>query len=150
MLSDNIISEIIPHAVYNKEDGTYDLNLQVKMEANLSARVGGNVSSSGANQVYFGASYQNLNYYSKEFTFDGQLGRIYNNLQLAARIDFPTLIPTSYRFMASISTFDYYKEEKLFSNNDNPAFNKKKEEFVKIKAALPFLSRKKEIGRAHV
>ena len=143
LLSDNIISEIIPHAVYNKEDGTYDLNLQVKMEANLSARVGGNVSSSGANQVYFGASYQNLNYYSKEFTFDGQLGRIYNNLQLAARIDFPTRIPTSYRFMASISTFDYYKEEKLFSNNDNPAFNKKKEEFVKIKAALPFLSRKK-------
>lgn len=143
LLSDNIISEIIPHAVYNKEDGTYDLNLRVKMEANLSARVGGNVSSSGANQVYFGASYQNLNYYSKEFTFDGQLGRIYNNLQLAARIDFPTRIPTSYRFMASISTFDYYKEEKLFSNNDNPAFNKKKEEFVKIKAALPFLSRKK-------
>ena len=143
LLSDNIISEIIPHAVYNKEDGTYDLNLQVKMEANLSARVGGNVSSSGANQVYFGASYQNLNYYSKEFTFDGQLGRIYNNLQLAARIDFPTRIPTSYRFMASISTFDYYKEEKLFSNNDNPAFNKKKEEFVKIKAALPSLSRKK-------
>ena len=27
------------------------------MEANLSVRVGGNVSSSGSNQVYFGASY---------------------------------------------------------------------------------------------
>lgn len=143
LLSDNIISEIIPHAVYNEEDSTYDLNLQVKMEANLSARIGGNVSSSGTNQVYFGASYQNLNYYSKEFAFDGQLGRVYNNLQLAARIDFPTRIPTSYRFIAAISTFDYFKEKRLFSNNDNPAFNKKKEEFVKLKAALPFLSRKK-------
>ena len=90
LLSDNIISEIIPHAVYNEKDQTYDLNLQVKMEANLSVRVGGNVSSSGSNQVYFGASYQNLNYYSKEFNFDGQLGRVYNNVQLAARIDFPT------------------------------------------------------------
>ena len=46
---------------YNEKDQTYDLNLQVKMEANLSVRVGGNVSSSGSNQVYFGASYQNLN-----------------------------------------------------------------------------------------
>ena len=71
LLSDNIISEIIPHAVYNEKDQTYDLNLQVKMEANLRLSVtnpvGGNVSSSGSNQVYFGASYQNLNYYSKEF-----------------------------------------------------------------------------------
>lgn len=83
LLSDNIISEIIPHAVYNEKDQTYDLNLQVKMEANLSVRVGGNVSSSGSNQVYFGASYQNLNYYSKEFNFDGQLGgsTIMYNLQ---------------------------------------------------------------------
>lgn len=143
LLSDNVISEIIPHAVYNEEDSTYDLNLQVKMEANLSVRVGGNVASSGSNQVYFGTSYQNLNYYSKEFTLDGQLGRVYNNVQLAARIDFPTKLPTSYRFIASISTFDYFKEAKFFSNKDNPAFNKKREEFIKIKAALPFLSRKK-------
>lgn len=143
LLSDNIISEIIPHAVYNEKDQTYDLNLQVKMEANLSVRVGGNVSSSGSNQVYFGASYQNLNYYSKEFNFDGQLGRVYNNVQLAARIDFPTKLPTSYKFIASISTFDYFKEAKFFSNKDNPAFNKKREEFVKLKVSLPFLSRKK-------
>jgi NTE family protein len=129
--------------VYNEKDQTYDLNLQVKMEANLSVRVGGNVSSSGSNQVYFGASYQNLNYYSKEFNFDGQLGRVYNNVQLAARIDFPTKLPTSYKFIASISTFDYFKEAKFFSNKDNPAFNKKREEFVKLKVSLPFLSRKK-------
>jgi len=31
--------------------------------------------------------YQNLNYYAKEFTFDGQLGKVYNNAQLMARID---------------------------------------------------------------
>ena len=111
LLSDNIISEIIPHAVYNEKDQTYDLNLQVKMEANLSVRVGGNVSSSGSNQVYFGASYQNLNYYSKEFNFDGQLGRVYNNVQLAARIDFPTKLPTSYKFIANIIDFSETKHD---------------------------------------
>ena len=84
-----------------------------------------------------------MNYYSKEFNFDGQLGRVYNNVQLAARIDFPTKLPTSYKFIASISTFDYFKEAKFFSNKDNPAFNKKREEFVKLKVSLPFLSRKK-------
>lgn len=143
LLSDDVISEIIPHAVYNPIDETYDLKLKVKMEDNFSVRAGGNISSSNSNQVYFGLSYKDLNYYSKEFIFDGQVGKVYNNIQLTAKVDFPTEIPTSYRFIASISTFDYYKNDKLFSGIDNPAFNKKDERFLKVKAALPFLSNKK-------
>lgn len=143
LLSDNIISEIIPHAKYNEESQLYDLHLKVKMEDNFSIRVGGSVSSSTSNQMYFGISYQDLNFYSKEFVFDGQLGKVYNNLQFAARIDFPTNIPTSYKFIASISTFDYFKKDKLFSGGDKPAFTKKKERFAKLKVALPFLSKKK-------
>lgn len=60
------------------------------MKDDLSLRVGGNVGSNGANQVYIGATYHNLNNLSKEFSLDGQLGQIYNNLQLSGRIDLPT------------------------------------------------------------
>lgn len=147
LLSDNMISEIIPHAIYNPEDDTYDLHLKVKMEDDFSVRIGGNVSTTSSNQIYLGLTYQNLNYYSKEFTFDGQLGKIYNNAQLMAKVDFATTIPTSYRFIASISTFDYFKKDKLFSKNNKPAFNQKDERFMKLKVALPFLSSKRiEIG----
>ena len=31
LLSDKMISEIIPHAIYNPEDDTYDLHLKVKL-----------------------------------------------------------------------------------------------------------------------
>ncbi|WP_321331504.1 patatin-like phospholipase family protein [uncultured Bacteroides sp.] len=143
LLSDNIISEIIPHAIYNPNDKTYDLHLNVKMEDNFSIRVGGNVSTTNSNQIYFGLAFQDLNYYSKELTFDGQVGKIYNNLQLMAKVDFPTTMPTSYRFIASISTFDYFKKDKLFSNRDIPAFNSKDERFMKMIVALPFLSSKR-------
>ena len=147
LLSDNMISEIIPHAVFNPEDDTYDLHLKIKMENEFSIRVGGNVSTTSSNQIYLGLAYQNLNYYSKEFTLDGQLGKIYNNAQFLAKVDFPTTIPTSYRFIASISTFDYFKKDKLFSKNDKPAFNQKDERFLKLKVALPFLSSKRlELG----
>ena len=121
----------------------YDLHLQVKMEDNLSARIGGTVSTSSSNQIYLGLGYQNLNYYSKEFLLDGQIGKIYNNAQFMAKIDFPTKIPMSYRFIASISTFDYFKKDKLFSKNDNPSFNSKDERFVKLILALPFMANKK-------
>lgn len=143
LMSDNMISEIIPHAVYNKVDTTFTLHLKVKIEDDLSLRVGGNVGSNSANQIYVGATYHNLNNFSKEVSLDGQLGQIYNNLQIAGRIDFPTHIPTSFRLVGSISSFDYFKQEKLFSKGNSPVFNKKKENFVKLLVSMPFLTRQK-------
>lgn len=143
LLSDNMISEIIPHAVYDSENDLYSLHLKVKMEDNFSVRMGGSVSTTSSNQIYLGFGYQDLNYYSKEITLDGQIGKVYNNAQLMAKIDLPTRIPTSYRLIASLSTFDYYKKDKLFSKNDKPSFNSKDERFVKLMVALPFLANKR-------
>ena len=143
LLSDNMISEIIPHAVYDSENDLYSLHLKVKMEDNFSVRMGGSVSTTSSNQIYLGLGYQDLNDYSKEITLDGQIGKVYNNAQLMAKIDLPTRIPTSYRLIASLSTFDYYKKDKLFSKNDKPSFNSKDERFVKLMVALPFLANKR-------
>lgn len=143
LLSDNMISEIIPHAVYDSENDLYSLHLKVKMEDNFSVRMGGSVSTTSSNQIYLGLGYQDLNYYSKEITLDGQIGKVYNNAQLMAKIDLPTRIPTSYRLIASLSTFDYNKKDKLFSKNDKPSFNSKDERFVKLMVALPFLANKR-------
>lgn len=143
LLSDNMISEIIPHAVYDPKTDLYSLHLKVKMEDNFSVRMGGSVSTTSSNQIYLGLGYQNLNYYSKEITLDGQIGKVYNNAQLMAKIDLPTRVPTSYRLIASLSTFDYYKKDKLFSKNDKPSFNFKDERFVKLMVALPFLANKR-------
>ena len=125
LLADKMISEIIPHATYNPEDELYELRLKVKMENNFNVKVGGSVSTTSSNQIYLGVGYQNLNNYSKEIVVDGQIGKVYNNAQIMARFDLPTRIPTSYRFIASISTFDYYKKDKLFSRNDKPSFNQR-------------------------
>lgn len=147
LLSDEMISEIIPHAIYNSQENLYELHLKVKMEDNFSVRIGGSVSTTSSNQIYLGVGYQNLNYYSKEFLFDGQLGKIYNNAQFMARFDLPTHIPTSYRFIASWSTFEYYRKDKLFSKNDKPSFNSKNERFVKLLTSIPFLAnRRAEFG----
>ena len=143
LLSDNMISEIIPHAVYDPKNDLYSLHLKVKMEDNFSVRMGGSVSTTSSNQIYLGLGYQNLNYYSKEITLDGQIGKVYNNAQLMAKIDLPTRVPTSYRLIASLSTFDYYKKDKLVSKNDKPSFNSKDERFVKLMVALPFLANKR-------
>lgn len=143
LLADDMISEIIPHAIYDPGTDLYELHLKVKMNDNFSIRIGGSVSTTSSNQIYLGIGYQNLNYYSKGITFDGQLGKIYNNAQLTARIDLPTLLPVSCRFIASVSTFDYFRKNKFFSKNDTPSFNSKDERFLKLLVALPFLTNKR-------
>lgn len=143
LLSDGIISEIIPHAVYNSVTGYYDLILDVKMDAPVAVKLGGNISSSISNQIYVGVSYKDLNYYSKEFLFEGQLGKVYNNLQLTSKFDLATSLPCSFRIILSLSTFDYFKKDRLFFSNDKPSFTKRQETFAKFKMSLPFMSDKK-------
>lgn len=152
LLSDGIISEIIPHAKYIDSEGYYDLYLSVKIDAPISVKLGGNISSSTSNQIYVGVSYKDLRFYSKEFTLEGQLGKVYNNLQFTAKFDLATAIPTSYKLIASLSTFDYFKKDNLFFNNNKPSFTQKQESFVKLKTSFPFLSNKKaefSIGIGH-
>lgn len=144
LLSDNMITEIIPHAVYDYIDNTFTLVLNVKIAEDISVRIGGNVGSNGANQIYLGASYHNLGQYSKEFALEGQLGQIYNNFQVTGRIDLPTEVPTSYKMVLSLSSFDYKGQTKNFINQINsPVFNKKDEKFIKAYINMPFLSKHK-------
>lgn len=143
LLADNMIEEIIPHAVYDPATDLYELHLQVKMGRNFYVKIGGSVSTTSSNQIYLGLGYRNLNYYPKEIYLDGQIGKIYNNFQFMGRIDLPTNIPTAFRLIGSVSTFDYFKKDKLFSRNNRPSFNSKDERFVKLMVALPFLANKR-------
>lgn len=143
LLSGNMISEIIPHAVYDKLDDSYDLDLNVEFQDNLALRIGGNISTANANEIYLGATYQNVNNIAKEISFDTQIGKVYNNAQFMGRFDLPTKIPSSYRVILSMSTFDYFKNDKIFSKKVNPIFNSNEEMFAKVVTSLPFLTTKR-------
>lgn len=143
LMSDNMISEIIPHAVYNPVDSIYDLDLKVKMENELSLRLGGSISTNGSSQIYAGATYNNLNNYAKEASIDGFLGQMYSALQISGRMDFPSKIPVSLRLTGSISEFNYFKQEKIFTSGSTPIMNKREEKYIKLLVSLPFLSNQK-------
>lgn len=143
LLSDGIISEIIPHAVYNENDSTYDLHLNVKMDAPFSIKLGGNISSNTSNQIYVGIGYKDLRYYSKEFLLEGQLGKVYNNVQFTTKFDLATALPSSYKIILSFSTFDFFKKDRMFFRNDKPSFTQRRESFLKFKTSFPFMSNRK-------
>ena len=147
LVSSDIIENVIPHAVYNEQDSAYALHLDVSINPPFTLKMGAGLSTDISNQIYFGLHYRNIGSHSKEFILDGQLGKVYNNVQLSGRIDFHSEIPMSLKFIGSYSTIDYYNMRYLFSKENSIALNQNREVFAKIKMALPFLNRKKaEIG----
>ena len=147
LVSSDIIENVIPHAVYNEHDSAYALHLDVSINPPFTLKMGAGLSTDISNQIYFGLHYRNIGSHSKEFVLDGQLGKVYNNVQLSGRIDFHSEIPMSLKFIGSYSTIDYYNMRYLFSKENSIALNQSREVFAKIKMVLPFLNRKKaEIG----
>ncbi len=144
LLSDNSISEILPTAIYNPFDRSFDLQLDVSLENNVSLMLGGALSTGNISQVYYGFYFNHLGRRSIEVLLDGQLGRTYNNVQLMARLNFfASAIPVSVRILGAYSTIDYYKQDYLFSGSSEPSLNRERESFIKLKTALPFLSQQK-------
>lgn len=143
LMSGNVIEEIIPHAIYSDTDSAYTLHLDVKVNPRFTFKLGAGVSTNISNQIYFGLHYRNLNNHFKEFILDGQLGKVYNNIQLSERINFLSDLPISLNFIGSYSTFDYYNMKYLFSKENSVALNHQREVFAKMKLAFPFLNHKK-------
>lgn len=143
LLSGNIISSMLPRAVYNPQDSTFTLLLDIEMNSPFTLKMGGALSTNNSNQMYFGIHYRNLNNHSKEFILDGQLGRVYNNVQMTSRVDFASEVPMSLKFIGSFSTIDYYNMKYLFSRENPIALNHEREYYAKIKMVFPFLMRQK-------
>jgi NTE family protein len=153
LLSSDIVVELIPHAVYNYENSTFDLHLNVRLRKNITVAIGGSVSSTESSQIYFGLSYQSLDKHYKRFILNGYVGKVYNNIQFSSRIDYPSGIPVSYQFIASVSSFDFFKTDHLFTKSSTPSFCREKEQFIKFRASLPFVVERKAdftFGLGHI
>lgn len=143
LLSSDMVLELIPHAVYNKMNNTFDLYLNVRLRKNITVSIGGSVSSTESSQIYFGLSYQTLDKHYKRFVLSGYVGKVYNNLQFSSRIDYASKMPVSYQAVVSTSSFDYFKMDHIFTKSSTPSFSRVKEQFIKLRASLPFVVQRK-------
>ncbi len=143
LLADSKIREIIPHAVYNENDRCFDLHLNVMIDNEIRVAIGGNVSSSNANQLYLGLGYQSLGIYAMNFNLDMQVGNAFNGVQLAGRVELPAELPTYVKGIGSYTYRKYYESEKLFIEDDLSTFIQQEEAYFKLRMGFPFLTKAK-------
>lgn len=147
LLSDKKIAEIIPHAVYNPVDTTFDLILDVKLNDNILLDLGGNVSSSTTNLLYVGGEYQGIYYLPYSMKLGFQFGRFYNDIQLQSRVDLATAYPLYLKLVGNIHRFSYFQEETPFFESEISSESSILESYGKLKLGFPFLmAGKMELG----
>lgn len=137
LISDDIISEVIPHAVFNPSTGYFDLNLTVKTQDNLKVMVGGNISSSTSNQAYFGVTYQNLAEYAQTAYVDAQFGKIYNGFGIGSRIEIPAQKNWYIKLAVVLHKFDYFEGNRLFYEDNRTSFFNQFEVYSKLSVGFP-------------
>ena len=137
LISDDKISEVIPHAVFNPVNGLFDLKLNVKTEDQLKVMLGGNISSSTFNQAYFGIMYQNLSDYAQTAYIDAQFGKFYNGLAIGTRLEIPTQKNWYLKVAFVMHSFDYFEGNSLFYEENRTSNFNLNEVYSKLSIGFP-------------
>lgn len=147
MLAYSKIKEIVPKAIYNRVNKTFDLHLYITMSDEINIGLGGNISSHQANQLDLGLGYRYLGRYEADMNADFQVGNSFSGVMLNGRMYLQTRIPTYINWQGVFSYKRYSESQSLFYEDVVPAFIKQHELYMKLKLGFPFLNRAKaEIG----
>ncbi len=137
LVSDDKISEVMPHAYYNDTTKCFDLRLHVRTEDQLKVMVGGNISSATTNVAYFGLSYQNLRDYAQTAHLDAMFGKAYNGISLGSRIDVPSAKNWYMKVSFALHRFDFYAKQSAFYNDDRTSNFNQSEVYGKFSVGFP-------------
>lgn len=144
-ISDGKISDLIPHARYDKESGLFNLDIKAKVHDQLAIGMGGFISSTSSNQIYIGAHYRTVSLNSLDLDLSGQIGQSCTSGILSARFDLKTVIPMYLKLQAVASKQKFYQNETLFYSDRMPSFITQSEQYVKLRLGLPFLTGSKAV-----
>ena len=143
LMSDNKISDMVPHAVYNDSTGVFSLILDANLKDNFEFGLGGYVSSGSTNMMYLDAKYKTLSLYSLDVDLNGYIGRAYNSGMASVKFELPSKVPVYLKLMGVFSRKKYYESERLFVQKEAPTFILNQEAFAKVRIGLPFLTSSK-------
>ncbi len=143
LMSDNKISDMVPHAVYNDSTGVFSLILDANLKDNFEFGLGGYVSSGSTNMMYLDAKYKTLSLYSLDVDLNGYIGRAYNSGMASVKFELPSKVPVYLKLMGVFSRKKYYESERLFVQKESPTFILNQEAFAKVRIGLPFLTSSK-------
>ena len=143
---DEKIKTMYPITKFKEETGTFDLNLKVKREKDIYAKLGFNLSNKPINQGFIGAQYNYLGNVSMKFNANAYFGKFYTSGMLKGRIDFYHLFPFYAEAGVILNRFDYFSSSNAFFEDQKPSYLIKNERFSFIDAGIPIFNKGKLVA----
>ncbi|MBO7596271.1 MAG: patatin-like phospholipase family protein [Bacteroidales bacterium] len=93
LIADPTLDKLYPTSTYDPSSGYYSLNLDVTRSKNISAKIGGTISSSSTSQMFIELEHLFFGQIPIRFWGNGYFGRFYNAGKVAMRsyFTYPTL-----------------------------------------------------------
>ena len=126
------LKDFVPHAEYKTGSRMFTLGLDAKVRDNVSAGVGGWLSSSTNSMMYLSLNYNTLSYNSFDASIDGWLGQSYYAGRLLARVAFNLPRPTELQVEAVMSKQKFYESDMLFYEDELPTFIINNDRYVRL------------------
>jgi NTE family protein len=105
------------------------------VKSNFALGAGGYLSSSINSMIFVSAEYSAMSFRSAEIKGMGWIGQNYMAGQLAGRLNLPSRRPSAFELEAAISRQKFYESDKLFYQDNSPAFITHHEGFGRLSYA---------------
>ncbi len=140
LIADDNFETVYPMLKYEPKKNSYNFELQVQPHNNFRVDIGGAIASRPINNTYIGLQYNLLDKRAYTFTTNFYLGRFYESIQGAVRMDVPTSLPFYLEAEYTYNAWDYFNNSKIFIDNSTPTFIEQSDRKIALKMGAPLLS----------
>ncbi len=132
-------NHIFPRLLFNKDNGLFDMTLDIEKHNQLVAEIGGAITSSSVNELFLELKYILWTKRSIQYKVNSYFGRFYNSAMVETRIDYPKFNPYSISAGFVFNKFNYFKTSSTFFYADeDPFFQIQQEIFGYLNLAFPY------------
>jgi NTE family protein len=142
-IDEGFVKNIYPRALYNSEDHSFDLILDIRKADNFSIGFGGVLSLGTYNEAFLELKYKYLWNKALHFSANGYFGRFYTSARVAGRMDFNSRIPWYIGLAYTYNNFNYYKNADFFFDDITPNYIIENESFGESWIGFPVTSKGK-------
>ncbi|SDY20773.1 patatin-like phospholipase family protein [Hymenobacter psychrophilus] len=117
LVSNDFFNNVYPRIRYDKKQQGYVLGVDARQNSNLTASLGGVLSTRSMSNLYIGGSYRYLNRFLYAIKADATIGRFYNGARASFRISIPGNIPLYIEPVFAFNNFNYQDTSPLLKSS---------------------------------
>lgn len=136
-VSDERIESVYPSSAFDANSGTYKLHVKIDKQKPFAFDFGGNISNRPISTGFVGIQYipfSNPSFIIKANTY---FGKFYNSVLVSARSDFSSRIPFSLEASIILNSWNYFKSQSFFFEDDRPSYLIKSERVALLELSAP-------------